>query len=106
MYANIFQYLTLWNLLSIPLSMVRLANPILYQILLNPQDRVIPDPGNPMSPLVQNQVFNYTIGDPKLGNSIVGNTARVGTLPQLDPRYPLSTFQDCVTYMTATGRIP
>ncbi|KAJ9639850.1 hypothetical protein H2201_007373 [Coniosporium apollinis] len=106
MYANIFRYLPLWNLLSIPLSVVWLVNASLYQILLNPQDRVIPDPGNPMSPLVQNEVYDYTIADPNHGNSIIGNTARVGTLPQQDPRYPSRTFQNYATYMVATGRIP
>ena len=106
MYANIFRYLPLWNLLSIPLSVVRLINPSLYQILLNPQDRVIPDRANPMSPLVQNQVYNYTIDDLNLGNSNIGNIARVGTLLQQDSRYPSRTFQNYVTYMRATGRIP
>ncbi|KFY20259.1 hypothetical protein V491_03864 [Pseudogymnoascus sp. VKM F-3775] len=106
MYANIFRYLPLWYLWYIPLFVVRLGNPILYQILLNPQNRVIPDPGNPMSPLVQNEVYNYTIGDPSLENNIIGNTAEIGTPTQQDLRYPSRTFQNYVTYMTATGRLP
>jgi hypothetical protein len=105
-YANIFRYLPLWNLFSIPLFAVWLVNRSLYQILFNPQDRVIPDPGNPMSPLVQNHVYNYTVGDPNLGNITIGNAARVGTLLQQDVRYPSKTFQNYVTYMRTTGRTP
>jgi hypothetical protein len=106
MYADIFRYLPFGNLLSIPRFGVRVANSSLYQILLNPRDRVIPDPGNPMNPLVLNQVYNYTTGDSNLGNSIIGNTARVGTLQQQDRRYPSGTFQNYITYMAATGRPP
>ena len=105
-YGDISHYLPLGKILSMPLRVVWLFNSTLYQILLNPQNRVIPDPGNPPSQLVQNEVYNYTVPNPISGNSIIGDTARVGGLMQQDRRYPSTTFQNYVEYMTATGRLP
>lgn len=105
-YAKIVRYLPLGNLLYLPISAIRLTNSTLYRVLLNPQDRVIPDPGNPASLLVQNTVYNYTIVDAGLGNSIIGITAHIGTPEGQDKRYPSGTFQNYVSYMKATGRLP
>lgn len=80
-------------------------NSTLYKVLLNLRDRIIPNLGNPISVLVQNEVYDYTDKDPNLGNSIIGNTARIGTRTQQDPRYPLRTFQNHIAYMRATGRL-
>lgn len=105
-YANIARYLPLGNILFIPITVIRLTKSLLYQILFNLQDRVIPDPGNPGSSLVHNEAYNYTIADNALDNTIIGNSAQVGNLVEQNRRYPSKTYQNYTSYMRAMGREP
>jgi hypothetical protein len=105
-YTNITLYLPLGNILFIPATLIRLTKSLLYQILFNPQDRVIPDPGNPANTLVQNEAYNYTIADCNLNNVTIGDTAQVGTLVKQNERYPSKTYQNYTSYMISMGRQP
>ncbi|KAJ9611431.1 hypothetical protein H2200_004615 [Cladophialophora chaetospira] len=98
-YDDIFEFLPLSKLFRLPRWPLRWYNSTLYKALLDTRDRTIPDIGNPISPLVQNQVYDYTVADPDIANSIIGDTAEVKP-----PRYPSKTFQNYLAYMRATGR--
>ncbi|KAJ9657784.1 hypothetical protein H2198_004091 [Neophaeococcomyces mojaviensis] len=103
MYGDIFRYLPLGKIIKFP-RFVQLIKPTLYKAIINPKNRVIPELGNPMNDLVQNEVYNYTVEDSRLGTSIVGITAQVGGRKEQNQRYPSRTFQDHIVYMEGTGR--
>jgi hypothetical protein len=97
-YEHILSYLPGGWLFSTPVAWCKNHIRTTYAILFDPIDRVIPDLGIGNS-LVRNEVYDYTIVDPDIPNTIIVTSAQVSPM-----RYPSRTYQNHLTYRAAVGR--